>query len=79
MDIINLIMFANFKNYLLQDISRRFNNNDFLHCLLHYYRIPAFKILINYRLGQYISKNGGVSCLLSVDSTWKGFVVDIMF
>ena len=57
MDIINLIMFTNFKNYLLQDISRRFNNNDFLHCLLRYYRIPAFKILINYRLGQYILKS----------------------
>ena len=48
MDIINLIMFTNFKNYLLQDISRRFNNNDFLLCLLRYYRCPAFKILINY-------------------------------
>lgn len=59
-------MFTNFKNYLLQDISRRFNNNDFLHCLLRYYRIPAFKILINYRLGQYISKNGGRGKLLVV-------------
>ena len=36
MDIINLIMFTNFKNYLLQDISRRFNNNDFLHCFLRF-------------------------------------------
>ena len=43
------------KDFLLQDIRRRYVNNEFLHCLLRYYRIPAFKLLINYRLGQYLS------------------------
>ena len=54
------------KDFLLQDIRRRYTNNDFMHCLLRYYRIPAFKLLINYRLGQYLSlrnAKGGVNCL----------------
>lgn len=40
-----------------------------MHCLLRYYRIPAFKLLINYRLGQYLSlrsvKGGGKLLVLS--------------
>lgn len=48
-----------FFDYVVQDAKARYRNNSFLKCLIRYFRLPSFKLLVNYRATQYILNNKG--------------------
>ena len=48
-------------DYVSQDIRLRYKDNGVLKNILRYYRLPSFKLLVNYRFVKFLSqnKNGG--------------------
>lgn len=55
-----------FFDYIVQDAKARYGNNSFLKCLIRYFRLPSFKLLVNYRATQYILNNrGGILLAIS--------------
>lgn len=55
-----------FFDYVVQDAKARYGNNSFLKCLIRYFRLPSFKLLVNYRAAQYILNNrGGILLVIS--------------
>lgn len=53
-------------DYVFQDTRLRYKDNGALKTLLRYFRIPSFKLLVNYRLTQYINRKIGGGITLSI-------------
>lgn len=52
------IIIMQFFEYVFQDINLRYNGRGIFKNILRYYRLPAVKLLVNYRLTQYLRDNG---------------------
>jgi len=53
-------------SFVFQDCIARNPKGRFLKYIQQYFRIPGIKILIQYRLCQYLSKNGGGKIIISM-------------
>lgn len=56
-----------FKDYVFQDINLRFENSGFFGTFLRYFRLPCVRILINYRMTQFVRLQIGKGILYKIN------------
>lgn len=56
-----------FIEYIRQDAVLRFPDNGLLKSIGRYFRLPSYKILINYRFTQYVRRKTGGDCSIYAD------------